>query len=255
MLIDSHVHMYSGVDRNAFLHAAFNNLTQAGRRAGLSDKQCVLIMTETPLETGIDDLISGCKLPSDWTVTLLPDDPLVVQLNGSASQTLLLLAGRQITTAERIEVLAIGYREKELDGEPIDHVLGALRAAKRPVILPWGAGKWIGPRGAKIVALVENGLPQGVFLGDNGGRPIGFPQPTAFAKAAVVLPGSDPLPVSGCWHDVGRYGFHLPATFDPARPAQSIISALWDLDIQPKVIGRRVGFFSFLIRQIRLRLS
>ncbi|TYB89489.1 hypothetical protein [Oceaniovalibus sp. ACAM 378] len=255
MLIDGHVHLYPGVDRGAFLSAAAHNLATAGRRAGLNTEPFALLLTETPRETGFDDLTAGRDVPLGWRVELLPDDPLAIRLHGPDTQALVLVAGRQIVSAERLEVLAIGYRGAALDGQPLDDVLRTLRAEGRPAILPWGAGKWLGARGARIAALVSDGLPTGVFLGDNGGRPLGWPAPGVFAAAGLVLPGSDPLPVFGAWRDVGRYGFHLSDAIDPARPARSILSALLALRHQPTIIGRRVALPGFVARQIRLRVS
>ncbi len=255
MLIDGHVHLYPGVDPNAFLSAAAANLMAAGRRAGLNSGSCALLITETPRETGFDDLAAGRGVPAGWRVEQLPGDPLAIRLHGPDAQMLVLVAGRQIVCAERLEVLAIGYRGAMLDGQPLDAVLAALRAEGRPAILPWGAGKWLGARGARIAALVSAGLPQGVFLGDNGGRPVGWPAPAVFGAAGLVLPGSDPLPISGGWRDVGRYGFHLPGAIDPACPARSILAALCALTHQPTIIGRRIGLPEFVARQIRLRVS
>ncbi len=212
-------------------------------------------MTETPHETGFDDLAAGSGVPVGWRVELFSDDPLAIRLHGPGAQMLLLVAARQIVSAERLEVLAIGCRDAMLDGQPLDDVLAALRTERRCAILPWGAGKWLGARGARIAALVSAGLPPGVFLGDNGGRPVGWPAPTGFGAAGLVLPGSDPLPISGGWRDVGSYGFYLPDAIDPARPTQSIMDALLALTHQPTIIGRRVGIPGFIARQIRLRVS
>lgn len=255
MLIDGHVHLYSDVDRRAFLSRAAANFASVGRQAGLAPAPCALFMAETPLETGFDGLVSGRDVPAGWQMDPLPYDPLGLRLEGPEAQVLLLIAGRQIITAEKLEVIAVGYRSSALDDQPLDRVLAGLQAEERPAILPWGAGKWLGARGKRIASLVSGGLPRGVFLGDNGGRPVGWPAPDVLGACGPVLPGSDPLPVPGGWRDVGRYGFHLPDPIDPERPAQAIISALWALTEQPKIVGWRIGILAFAARQIQLRLS
>lgn len=255
MLIDGHVHLYPGIERGAFLSAAATNLAEAGRHAGLETGPSVLLMAETRRETGFDDLATGRDVPMGWRAGVLPDDPLAIRMHGPHDQVLVIVAGRQIITAERLEVIAPGFRGAALDGQPLDDVLASLKAERCPAILPWGAGKWLGARGARIAAMVSSGLPKGIFLGDNGGRPVGWPTPGIFGAAGIFLPGSDPLPVPGGWRDVGGYGFYLPDAIDMARPAQSILTAIWGLKEQPKVIGGRIGMLTFVARQIRMRAS
>lgn len=254
VLIDGHAHLYPGVATAAFLSTAASNLVAAGQQAGLGNGPCALLLTETPRETAFEDLAGGRTIPEGWRVESLPDDPLALRLHGPDAQTVVVVAGRQIVTAERIEVLGIGFRDATQDGQPLDAVLAALRGDGSPAILPWGAGKWSGARGRRIGDLVAAGLPPGVFLGDNGGRPVGWPAPAVFTAAGCILPGSDPLPVPGGWREIGRYGFHLP-DIDPACPARSIRIALSALSQQPTIIGRRVGWSQFVARQIRLRVS
>ncbi|WP_299567647.1 hypothetical protein [uncultured Sulfitobacter sp.] len=255
MLIDGHVHLYPDVDRHAFFSTAAANLTMAGKQAGVDPGPCVLLMAETPQETSFDDLTAGRGVPTGWQAAVLPGGPPAIRMEGPEAQVVVLIPGRQIITKERIEVIAVGYRGTALDDRSLDHVLATLRAEQRPAILPWGAGKWLGGRGARIAALVSGGLPKGVFLGDNGGRPVGWPAPGVFRAAGPVLPGSDPLPVPGGWRDVGRYGFFLPGVIDPAHPTRAVITALLTLTQQPTVIGRRISMPAFALRQIRLRAS
>ena len=39
------------------------------------------------------------------------------------------------------------------------------------VVIPWGAGKWLGRRGAVLSRYLRSVDDPGIFLGDNGGRP------------------------------------------------------------------------------------
>src|SRR4030095_13902120 len=60
---------------------------------------------------------------------------------------LLVIAGHQIVTSERIEVLAIACIENIADGLTLDATITAVRDAGAIPVLPWGVGKGSGERG------------------------------------------------------------------------------------------------------------
>ncbi len=68
------------------------------------------------------------------------------------------------------------------------------------------------------------------FLGDEGGRPAFWPYPRHFREAAAAgirdLPGTDPLPFPHDIEKVGRVGICLSMSFDEAKPAKSLLTAL-----------------------------
>ena len=67
----------------------------------------------------------------------------------------LVIAGRQIVSAERIEVLALGTRTQIPDGQPLAATIDAVRADGALAVLPWGFGKWWGARGRMVDAYLE----------------------------------------------------------------------------------------------------
>ena len=89
---------------------------------------------------------------------------------------LVLVAGRQIETEERLEVMALATNESFQDGRPIDATLRSVCDAGAIPVVPWGFGKWSFQRGSIVSRLVRSlsagslGLGREVFLGDNGGR-------------------------------------------------------------------------------------
>jgi hypothetical protein len=125
-------------------------------------------------------------------------------------------------------------------------------------VLPWGFGKWWGERGRLVDAYLASARPGKIFLGDNGGRPIGLPAPRQFARAArrgmLVLPGSDPLPRAGEIARIGRYGFVLRLELDLDRPALALKAHLNRLQRQPAIFGRLQSPARFLASQVSLRL-
>jgi hypothetical protein len=172
---------------------------------------------------------------------------------------LIIVAGRQIVTAERLEVLALGCDREFPDRRPVRDTLAAVRDSGAIPVLPWGFGKWWFGRGKTVVALIESEARHGLFLGDNGGRLQVGPRPKPFALAesmgVYTLPGSDPLPLPREARRAGGYGFRLDVAIDPDRPAQSIKDGLRDCSSQPPVFGRRATLSTFLRNQASLRLG
>jgi SAM-dependent methyltransferase len=170
----------------------------------------------------------------------------------------LVIAGRQIVSAERIEVLALGTRTQIPDGQPLAATIDAVRADGALAVLPWGFGKWWGARGRMFDAYLETAPAGEIFLGDNGGRPIGAPAPRQFALAAarsmLILPGSDPLPLAGEIERIGRYGLALRLKLDLDRPARALKAHLEGLERQPASFGRLQSPGRFLAAQLALRL-
>ncbi|MGB6222648.1 hypothetical protein [Haloferula sp.] len=166
-------------------------------------------------------------------------------------ERLLVIAGRQVVTAERVEVLALATASEFEDGRPLSETIESVKAAGGIAVLPWGVGKWFGERGRLVEQAVRE---HGVMVGDNAGRPLGWPKPSLFSEFPVI-PGSDPLKAEGEERMVGSYGFVLEADFDPKRPAESIRRSLRALESCPTTFGGRVGPTRFFFRQLRHSLG
>lgn len=253
MLIDAHVHLYPAFDRARFFGAAVGNLASAARARGAAEGPGGLFLTETVRDDAFSELAAGHGLPPGWRSELLPRDDFALWLHGPGDATLLIVAGRQLVSVEGLEVLAIGRRASDGHGRPAAEILADLRAEASPAILPWGAGKWMGDRGKVLAGLVEAGLGRGVLLGDNAGRPQGWPKPAVFRSGLPVLPGTDPLPVAQAAGEVGSFGFVLDGAPDESRPAGDIRARLMAMTTQPEIFGRRTGPAGFVARQIQLR--
>lgn len=256
-LIDSHVHIYSHFDVAAFLNTAYRRMSQAIAKTKNENATLVLMLTETAQDDAFDRLATGTLRPDGWTVQAFANDQSALRVRNGPRQ-LLLIAGRQIVTKERVEVLALGTVARFEDGQGLDEVLAHLLATRTSAVLPWGVGKWFGPRGARVRALLksQNGA-QGVMFGDNGGRPLGWPRPSIFREAlsrnVPVVPGSDPLPIIGAERDVGGFTFLLSGEVDLDKPGIGISRLLFALRGQPRVIGRRKGLLRVIRDQLKLR--
>ncbi|WP_095588103.1 hypothetical protein [Actibacterium ureilyticum] len=249
VLIDGHVHIYPDFDLSTFLDAASRNFP--GRRG-------CLLLTETARDHAFAALRDAQGLPAGWQVQTFADDPAALCLRGKDA-VLWVIAGYQLVSAEGIEVLTVCTTDRWPDGLTLDEIMARLAEAGRPAILPWGVGKWIGRRGQILADLLDRGVPPGVHLGDNAGRPGFWHEPPLFARARAaglaVLPGSDPLPVPGGDRDPGRFGFTLSGAISDSAPAQDIAARLVGLTAQPAMFGTRTGSLSFLRQQIQLRMK
>ncbi|MGH7571991.1 MAG: hypothetical protein ACREMK_09145 [Gemmatimonadota bacterium] len=251
--IDAHAHLRRCFDLASSLDHAAANFS----RASVSPPLGVLLLAETAGCLRFEDLVALSRDPwGDWVFEHTREPGSLVARHRSGT-LLLLIAGRQIVTRERLEVLSLASPARIEDGLPIDEVIGTAREAGAIVVLPWGFGKWWGRRGEIVRRIVDEARPGKLFLGDNRNRPQLAPGPALFREAEArgigVLPGSDPLPFPAHVRNLGRYGFLLPAELERKTPAEELKRILRQARPSPSPIGRRVNPLRFLGDQIRLR--
>jgi len=147
-----------------------------------------------------------------------------------ADPVLYLVAGRQIVTAERIEVLALTVDADIPDGEQAHAVVTAVQAERGIPVVAWAPGKWFFGRGRVVRELMEVGEPGRLLIGDSALRPTVWPEPflmrRARARGLTVIAGSDPLPFCGEEPNMGTYASVFEAPFMPAAPVKSVREAL-----------------------------
>jgi hypothetical protein len=270
VLVDGHVHVHECFEIARVFDAAAANFAASARalareRAWVtapSAYDCVLCLVECCGQRFLDGVRTG-RTGRVWRGSHgfweaeqgCEPETLVVR---SGSTRLNLVAGRQIVTRERLEVLAIGTTAPLPDGQPIESTLAAVRDAGAAAVLPWGVGKWLGARGAIVARVLAEPEWHRVFLGDNGNRLELGPEPAPFAAARragrAVLPGSDPLPLAGEEARVGAYGFAVDVALDPLRPAAALL-ALLKSGSPFVVFGRREPLARFVGNQVALKLK
>lgn len=258
-LIDAHVHCHQCFAQSEFLDHAWRSCSQAARELDVSGRAIGwLLFAALPddhyfeaLRTGqIADAgqIAGAK----WRVVPTAEKASLVTRQDDG-QTLILIAGRQMTTKEGLEVLGLGTTGTFADGQSLTATVAAVRDEGAIAVVPWGFGKWWSRRGRLVSRFVDSTDEGGVFLGDNGGRPAGFSPPRQFAEAArrgiFVLPGSDPLPLPTEAQRVARYGLVLEGAVDAERPVAGLFRLFAGLDQQPPTFGRLPGLGACLAKQ------
>ncbi|MEQ8770953.1 MAG: hypothetical protein RIB60_10655 [Phycisphaerales bacterium] len=248
--LDAHVHLHPRFDAAAFLdHAARN----ARGNAALCFTECAGVNRFTELR--------DASSAGEWLITPTAEPESLIARRGE--HAVILIAGRQVITAERLEVLAVAADSDVADGQPLGTTIDATLAAGALPVLPWAFGKWTGARGRAVASCIES--RSDVFVADQAGRPAGTPEPPILALARerglINLSGSDPLdlprhvarPASfGCTlTDGGSDTFEL----DAQTPADDLRAKLARLTTSPPIRGSRVSPIGFVRDQVALRLA
>ena len=240
-LVDAHVHLHPFFPFEIVLKAAARNFAAAAQDLHLGQPVTgVLMLTECAGVNAFARLAEGSL--SQWRIEAT-QERIALRARSPDGALLLIVSGRQIITAEGLEVLALGAHDVFPDGKAIDRTLADVVAAGALAVLPWGFGKWSGRRGAivKRLAQDQDSVPH-LFLGDNGGRSWLFARPRllGFAERCgrLVLPGSDPLPLSGEAGNVGRFGFVARHPIDSNAPFSALRTWLMAQARSPQCYGR-----------------
>jgi hypothetical protein len=267
LLIDAHVHIYDCFDLNKFLNSAYSNFKSAAKRLdSVGNFSGILLLAETSKDDWFNrlyDYADGRQLPDNRTVyhwSFQHTDEhysLIAKFNDV--KKLLLIAGRQILTAENIEVLALCTSDRFDDGLPILYLINKIKEKNGLAVIPWGVGKWFGNRG-RMVADVIGDDSSLIYLGDNGNRPRFWMQPTLFKlaerKGIKVLPGSDPLPFLSESRRAGSYGFIIDLQIDLRRPGRIIKQILRDPDSAiDSTFGKLEKSYRFFLTQLRMQIA
>lgn len=260
ILLDAHVHLHSCFDPAGFLDSARANFRAAAQALRRSSGLGCLWLTDTPEERSFRRLSQGgaASAKMDRWSLIQTGEPTSLAARHESGDTLLLLAGRQISTQGRFEVLALGSEHDFVSGRSLGDTISAVRDGGAIAVVPWGFGKWWFRRHRLLAAALRSLPGQGVFVGDNAARPRLIPRSSLFDLAAsrgiYNLPGSDPLPLRWEIKKPGRLGAVLEGPLDLSRPVASLLQTLRELRAQPPLFGRPDSFTGFVRSQVGLRL-
>jgi len=236
VVADTHLHLYPCYDSAAFFDRLRRNLL--GYRA---DARAALLAERFDCDA-FGELEAGRLRTGSASVRETGESgALLVRWNGDG---VFLFAGRQIVTAERIEVLAAVTASRIADGAPAAETVQAVIDGGGVPIVSWAPGKWFGRRGAIVAALLDRFSPGQLLLGDSTLRPTVWPTPrlmrAARRRGFPVVAGSDPLPFRGEERFAGAYASRIEGAFDPNRPVSSMRQLL-RAGAVGAVLGRRCG--------------
>jgi hypothetical protein len=262
ILFDGHTHIYDCYDQEKFFTAAFKNFSAAAAKLkGGSSATCFMLLTEAcgvHYFKKLQDIASSGEgvAPASWRVEKSDEAfSLFLFHDDFPSMRLVIAAGRQIITKEKLELLALLTEQEFEDGMTLEKGVQAVSEAGGIPVCPWGAGKWMGTRGEVLTTYMQND-DRLFFLGDTGGRPSFWPRPSLFKKDSVktkLLSGSDPLPLAGEEIKVGSFGTYLNYECPKERPVEFLKELLKNPDVELTGYGRPCGPLLFFKNQIALR--
>jgi len=243
--LDGHLHVYPAHDWALTVRSLLRNLPDSGCKIGL--------LTETASCRFYRQVMDNPAAFRSGSLALDPGpEPgsLVAKDGGAVAGYL--IAGRQIATAERLEVLALCADVSIPDRLPLRVTLDAVRSQNAVPVLPWSPGKWFFRRGCLVENLLRTLAPDRFLLGDTSLRPGFWPTPALMRLAAgrgfKIVAGTDPLPRAGEERLAGTYGTVATAEFDAGRPVSSVRALLLDPGVAFAGVGQRSGTVAFFRR-------
>lgn len=257
VLCDTHAHLHAGCDISATWDAAYRNLSRVAAGRAFA---AVVFLADMAGQTFFDDLhvSTGSRIGSAWTVSET-EEAVSVNLTRDDGARITVIAGSQVVSSERIEVLLLGTRKRIGDGLPLNAVLQSAKEGEGWTVLPWGVGKWIGKRGELVETVLRSDPDGSLWAGDNGNRPWFWPEPKVFSwtrhRRVPVLRGTDPLRIPRDTFRIGSFGNRIVCDFDPDRAFGSLDKAFRSGVCEMDVSGSCMGLVRFVANQIRLRLS
>jgi hypothetical protein len=246
-LIDTHCHYYPRSTDEIFFTALVRNL----HRQSLQYQQaslgiCLLDFADTQYFQRLADPAGGFP----FSITRLDDQSLGLAIEG---HHLSVFCGRQLVSAEGLEVILYGCREEVCSGRPILDYIEEYQQ-QYLVALPWGVGKWFGRRGKIMSQLLSE--EHGFVLGDIASRPAWWSAVPQFSQASrqsvPILAGSDALPVPAFLQRLGSYGSLFPGEL---KQCQQWIDLVKQKRESFRPFGRQVSTAGFLSDQLLLRLA
>ncbi|MDZ4198381.1 MAG: hypothetical protein U1E27_03755 [Kiritimatiellia bacterium] len=261
IITDTHGHLYPDQDPVRLLRGARDRLDDLTRKHHPDETpettRRVFCLTERADCAAFHKLSEGSETFSGLTVVRCPADSEALRVLFPDGPDLWICSGRQFSTEERIEALAIGARPDAPDGLPLAETLRIIREADAVAVLPWAAGKWMGARGRRIRSLIQDCSNDAFLLGDSSLRPrggfCGGLLRLGCAKGFRVVAGTDPLPGPGEEESAGAYATSLSGDWDDARPARSLVRLLLDPRTDLIPVGPRNTPLRFACRWIRAR--
>jgi len=265
ILIDTHLHIYDCYDVLRFFKEANRNLSGNQKKLKLAEKFVgILFLTESNAFNYFDKLQDNSNniikdLENEGFFRKKSDEDCSLIFETFDSNFIIIIAGQQIITEEKLEVLSLGTKQKIEYSLSLEETVNRINDFGAIPVLPWGVGKWLGKRNEVLNTFIKKNLAAKFFLGDNSGRLAMMKIPAVFKASGqnkkLVLRGSDPLPIRLQEKKAGSFGFYFVSDIDILNPFRDVKKMIYNLESDPDNYGKLENFFDFFKNQIMLRLD
>lgn len=260
ILADAHVHIHHCFEIEKLLNASLANFQKiALTKAEIYKLIFLIFLTEMPGDVEFSQLLKSAEnhqQNNNWKFAKTQEAVSISAVNND-NKKIFIIAGRQIVTAEKLEVLALISNANFVDGLPLETTIQNIVSKGGIPVLPWGVGKWLGNRGKILQKLLKSDSLPMLYIGDNGGRPNFWPRPSYFQvaeeKGWKILPGTDPLPLKSEYTRPGSFGFMVEGEIDFETPGKSMKQILLDPTTSLQPYGFLETPFRFIRNQFAIR--
>ena len=268
LLVDGHVHLYPNYDLARALKIGIVNLERNGKELFQNSEQFHGKMIETTVNVLLLTERFDChffdqlrkfplKFENNGLKISQTAEQDAIRITSNQQQVFYIIAGHQVVTVERLEILALTTSLLIEDRKySIGEVIEKVNDAGGIPVLNWAPGKWFFNRGKAVQQAFEQFSPQQVLIGDTSLRHTLWPEPRLMTRARKagfkVIAGSDPLPFAGEESLIGSYGFSVKGAFDTEKPVTSLRKILRDENTKISYIGKRNNVFTFAKREAQI---
>ncbi|MBN2145225.1 MAG: hypothetical protein JW774_11440 [Candidatus Aureabacteria bacterium] len=208
---DTHVHLYPYYDLVQAFKSGFNHLNSLMKNpSAVGPFTKLLFLTEGQPYHFFHQFKEGVLRIEGDEFTIQSVEERILEVTDSVKDKLYLIAGRQIVSKDRIEILGLMQDEDIQNGLASEEIIEQILSSEGIPVLSWAPGKWFFKRGKIIQSLLKRYSNQQILIGDTTLRPDIFKIPSvmlsAQEKGYQVLAGTDPLPFQGEEQYIGSYG-------------------------------------------------
>ncbi|HMO19278.1 MAG TPA: hypothetical protein PKA63_14525 [Oligoflexia bacterium] len=252
--LDAHAHFYPDYSYSLYFDSLFKNIEKLKEHT--KDEEDVLqaagiILTERNDCSFYRTMLDSNSFPTELKGKYYMKGDVIYSLTNPTLTPVRFYPGRQVSTIERIEVLALLREEPLPENIKLETLISLISESGGIPVINWAPGKWMGERGRIVKETLLNNQ-QNLLLGITTLLPLNFPFPPLLFLGKKLgincIGGSDPLPFSGEEKLVGTFGMAFPA-LDTAPELHALKHLL--LRSPYSFIGRRNNFAEVLYRLIR----
>jgi len=259
LAIDGHVHLYPIFDLARAIETGRKNLLKFAEKTNATEKVVpVWLLVERSDTDMFDELRKiGQKNENENGFSFEQIDSVTIAVKRENKRILFIFAGRQLVTAENLEVLSLISDFNLADrAASLEETIDLIGQNQGIPALNWAPGKWFAARGKIVEKAIEENESDKFFIGDSTMRNTLWPTPKLVKKAKkkgfVMLAGSDPLPFSGEEKMISSYSFLIEGDFSEKNPAESMRKILRENRGSIRIVGKRNNPFAFVLRQYKI---